>query len=148
MTVLAHPRAVWGSRSDAAVAVTVPGEPGVLELLAVRRVAAGRYEVCCLPFLLYEICLGDVVDVDEATREITATVTDAGRFLFRVHTFRSRGGLKARDVASQVSSLGFAFEIHGRDLVAVDADASRGQELADFLEAGEVRGDWEYETGR
>ena len=150
--VVGHELPVWEDRADFDIDVRIPeDEDGLLERLSVRRVTDDLYEVCCLPFFLYDVCLGDTIRVAGLSRTTPGTVTgrveDAGRFVFRLILQPSRTTMQG--AASSLVSMGFLVESHGSSYLAVDApDEEQAAFLAAYLQTGEDAGDWEYETGR
>lgn len=80
-----HDDPVWRDRSDLIIAASIdPGSTGVTtEQLWARR-EGDRYEICCIPFFVYDLVLGDTVEVD-ADHLVTEVVERLGRFVFRVH---------------------------------------------------------------
>lgn len=113
--------------------------------------SAGTFEVCCIPFFLYDVALGDTVKT-EATRSrtylLSKVLVASGRYVFRVHLDRSM--LHHRDeVAADLDAMGALVEWSSPSMFAVDApDAERAQLIADVLFAHEGAGRLVYETGR
>ncbi|WP_177228866.1 DUF4265 domain-containing protein [Amycolatopsis sacchari] len=59
-----HLRPAWSDRANFVIHARLPdeGSPKKFEQLRVRRVAQTRFEICCIPFFLYDLSLGDVVE--------------------------------------------------------------------------------------
>lgn len=150
--VMSHEIPVWGDRSDYEIDVQVPGDEETLERLAVRRLSVAEFEICCLPFALYDVGLGDTIRVEGLTTgspgRVTERLRDAGHFLFRV-ALSEPGRHQMQSAASTFLSMGYLVEVHSDTLLALDAeDATSAQLLADYLQLREDAGDWEYESGR
>ncbi len=73
-----HHHPVWRDRADAIVnAVIEHDKPGDMqESLWVRKLADDRYEICCIPFFIHDLALGDEVEtaLDEAGKLLLRTV--------------------------------------------------------------------------
>lgn len=147
-----HLRPVWAEHADAGIVVRIPDVEDALEHLAVRRLGEDVFEVCCLPFSLYNVGLGDHIRVAGLSPTAPGTVADrvmyGGRYLFRVALAEDEGA-NMDSVASAFLSMGFLVEEYGPVLLAVDApDKDAADALAAYLQAGQDAGDWEYETGQ
>jgi hypothetical protein len=55
------------------------------EQLAAKELEDGRFEICCIPFMVYDLCLGDIVVLDKEGN-IAKVVDPSGHFGFRVAT--------------------------------------------------------------
>ena len=140
-----HGHPVWRDRSDFIVNAPL-AEEGRFEQLWVRQVSDYRFELCCIPFFLYDVALGDVVETDIDYR-LRRVVEPSGRFVFRVwfgESFHPR-----QEIADEMVSLGALVEWSSLNMFAVDAaDAEHAQRVADVLFAHEQAGRLVYETGR
>jgi hypothetical protein len=141
-----HSDPVWRERADFIIAAPLP-EEGRAEQLWTRRLGEPLlFEICCIPFFLYDVALGDVVQTD-AGYELAGVVEPSGRFVFRAwfgDSFHPR-----QEIAEQLGDIGALLEWSSTNLLAVDAaDAQEAQIVADFLSDQEVRGQLKYETGR
>ena len=143
-----HEDPVWRDRSDFIIAASIdPGSTGVTtEQLWARRIDENRHEICCIPFFVYDLALGDTVEVD-ADHLVTRVVEPSGRYVFRLHF--SRPSQPRDEVMERLSDLGALTEWSSRSLVAVDArDEEHAQQVADFLQEREDLGHLVYETGK
>lgn len=109
-----------------------------------------RFEVCCIPFFVRDLALGDVVTTSatEGLEYVVAkVVAPSGRYVFRVwfgESFHPRD-----EIASDLSALGSLIEWSSRNLLAIDAvDRDHAQRVADVLMELENVGHLIYETGR
>ncbi len=147
-----HDEAVWTEFADCTVLVRIPGVDDALERLTCRKVAEDQFSVCCLPFSLYNVCLGDTIRIvgvaPETPGVISEKVEDGGRYLFRV-ALTEPGTTNMQSAASTFISMGHLVEVYSPMMLAVDAaDDQAMQGLAAFLQMREDAGDWDYETGR
>ncbi|MCF6376451.1 DUF4265 domain-containing protein [Nocardioides KLBMP 9356] len=142
-----HRHPAWRDRSNFIIAANIdPGSTGVTTEQLWARQDGDRYEICCIPFFVYDLALGDVVEVD-GDHVMTQVVEKSGRYVFRVHFGQTD---QPRDeVVERLQAMGAIPEWSSRSLVAVDArDESHAQEVADFLQEQEDGGHLIYETGR
>jgi hypothetical protein len=147
-----HEEPVWRDRSNFIINAELSEDdrPRKFEQLFVRQVADDRFEVCCIPFFLYDIALGDVVATspkDDRAHLVTGVAKSSGHYVFRVwfgESFHPRD-----EVAEELKALGSLVEWSSRNLLAVDAtDKEHAQRVADFLAEREKAGHLVYETGR
>jgi hypothetical protein len=148
--VMLHVEPVWGERADLQIDVVIPDVVDSLERLVARSVGADAYELCCLPFALYDLSLGDVVEVAGLTREtpgrVTRVLRPSGRFLFRV-LLLEEDAVRMRSLESTFASFGCSLEGYGPLLLAVDTDDEAAADLVLGLLVQEAaQGGLEYET--
>lgn len=136
---------MWRERANFVIGAALP-EEGRSEQLWARQLGKNRFEICCIPFFLYDVALGDVVETD-ANYDLVRVVVPSGRFVFRVwfgDSFYPR-----KEVADELSELGALSEWSSTNLLAVDAsNEAHAQSIADYLAEQERVGRLMYETGR
>lgn len=139
-----HPAPVWRDRADFVIGATLP--EGASEQLWARQVESVRFEICCIPFFIYDLSLGDVVETD-AGYQVLRLVKPSGRFVFRVwfgDSFHPR-----EPSLAELEELGALLEQSSDNLFAVDAENEEAaQEIANYLAAREALGELKFETGR
>lgn len=140
-----HDAPAWRDRADFVIGAPLP-EEGRAEQLWARQVSDRRFEICCIPFFLYDVALGDVVETD-AEYDLAGVVERSGRFVFRVwfgEAFHPR-----QEVAGELAELGALLEWSSANLLAVDAaDEDHAQVIADYLVEQEGASRLMFETGR
>jgi Domain of unknown function (DUF4265) len=140
-----HSDPVWRERADFIIGAPLHEEGRAEQLWARRLDEPLLFEICCIPFFLYDVALGDVVQTD-ASSELARVVEPSGRFVFRAwfgDPFHPR-----QEIADQLDDIGALLEWSSTNLLAVDAaDAHEAQVVADFLSDQEDRGHLKYETG-
>lgn len=152
MVYVSHPEPVWrGDQHLMAMVDLAPfGLVNKLEQLWLREVSDG-HEVCCIPFWVYGMSLGDVVVVDGANR-VTHIAAKSGRHVLRA-MFAQPGpsaefGSLLRAAFADADLL---YEWDGDRYVAIDIpEKSQGQPVYDLL-APEVhagRAFWEWSEVR
>lgn len=147
--VLQHRLPVWADRADARITVELPDVDDSLEQLVVRRVSEETFELCCLPFTLYDVSLGDIVRVAglsaSSPGRIAERVTSNGHCLFRV-AITAPERVTMPSASSSFLSMGYLVEEYGTMLLAIDAlDADAAQLLGAYLEERQNAGEWEFE---
>lgn len=142
-----HPEPVWRARSDFVIAARLQEDDELeFEQLWARQVAPYRFELCCIPFFLFDMALGDVVETDE-DYTVRRVVEPSGRYVFRV--WFGDTVFPREEVAQRLTALEALLEWSSANLLAVDArDRDHAQKIADELAAAEARGELRYETGR
>ena len=149
---VAHQEPVWRERSNFIInaELSEKDRPWRFEQLYVRQVSDDRFEVCCIPFFLYDVALGDIVATSpkgDRKYVVTNVVQPSGRYVFRVWLGES---FQAPDeIAEQLKALGSLVEWSSRNLLAVDAvDQEHAQLVANYLAEREKADQLTYETGR
>jgi hypothetical protein len=147
-----HTEPVWRERSNFIINAELPEKdrPHRFEQLFSRQIGDDLFEICCIPFFLYNVALGDVVvtsPIDGHNHVVKEVVETSGRYVFRVwfgESFQPRD-----EIAEQLKGLGSQFEWSSRNLLAVDAvDEEHAQLVAEFLAQQQKLGRLLYETGR
>ena len=143
-----HPEPVWKDRANFIINAELP-EPVRLEQLWTRQLTDDTFEICCIPFFLYDIALGDVVETrPKGSRKyvLSRVVKPSERYVFRIH-FKNRALGSA--VADELAALGALLEWSSPSLLAVDAaDLAHAKTIADYLQQAENENRLMYETGK
>jgi hypothetical protein len=148
---ITHLDPVWRDRSDFIIAAELDDAgQSKYEQLFTRRVSKNHFEVCCIPYFLYNVALGDVVETRPNNgREymLRKVVKSSGRFVFRV--WLGESAFPREELDENLHSLGALKEWRTNNLLAVDAtDQDHAQVIADYLAEGERENHFAYETGR
>jgi hypothetical protein len=91
-----HEDPVWRALADFIVHAELPqeGRPKRFEQLWSRQLGADRFEVCCIPFFVFNLALADVVTTVAKvgrTYVVEKVVEPSRRYVFRVwfgHSFQ------------------------------------------------------------
>jgi Domain of unknown function (DUF4265) len=144
-----HDAPVWRDRANFIINAKLP-EAGRFEQLWTRQVSADTFELCCIPFFLYDVALGDVVqteDVDGRQYVLARVVKPSGHFVFRAYFGRSAH--PREEVVDRLTELGAVMEWSSATLLAIDAlDSEHAQRIADFLHVRAAQEQLMYETGK
>lgn len=144
-----HAEPVWRDRADFIINAPLP-EPGRFEQLWVKKVGEEQFEICCIPFFLYDLALGDTVQTapqGERQYVLSRVLSQSGRYVFRA--FFERTQYRYRDSTVQaLQELGALVEWSSPSLLAVDIDGASAQKVADLLNELEKQERLVYETGK
>jgi len=132
----------WSDLADTIVHAQSDLAPDVLEKLPCRALGGDRFEVCCLPFQIIGVSLGDEITADRSADGIWTMREIAvrhGRWAAKV--FVRSPDFVAADVATRLRKLGAAVELAGRRALVVDIgpdDDVLDEMLDDLLQRGDV----------
>ena len=120
------------------------------EEIPARKTPEGLYEICCVPFFVYDLNLGDKVEIREIDgRNVVSDVLEsAGHHTFRVW-FQHNSRAVRDEVENHLESLGGTIEWFDSHLLSVDMpDTAHAVRAVEYLEACEKARRCRYETGR
>jgi hypothetical protein len=118
------------------------------EQLWSRKISDDTFEICCIPFFLYDISLGDEVKTDQ-DYWINDVIKRSGHFTFRVWFGNSTNPNIREEIIDRVNGLGCLFEWYSNNLLAIDAPTEDlAKQISGFLYEKEQIGLLIYETGR
>ena len=151
--IFVHLSPIWEHRSDFILHAPVEdnGCLGNREQLWGRKVAPNRVEICCIPFFVYDLALGDIVEfeLDSEQRPVfKKVVRPSGHCTFRVWFGECRNPTARDDVLAEMQRLGSPVEWYSENLLAVDAAPDLAPAVAGFLSSLEATTGLVYETGR
>jgi hypothetical protein len=145
-----HLDPIWRERANYILnAELVEGDlPKHFEQLWTRQVADNEFEICCIPFFLYDMALGDIVrSRSDGSGLVERVVRSSGRYVFRA--FLDDSGAPFDDVTAWIDQRGGLLEWSSHHMVAIDAaNEIEAQQVADYLADLETQGRLVYETGR
>ncbi|UAJ79410.1 DUF4265 domain-containing protein [Leifsonia sp. ZF2019] len=145
MRIATHQEPVWRSRANFIFHAYVDGDPNYREQLWGRRVEPGLVELCCIPFLLYDIALGDLVRTNDQNI-LEAAVERRGRVAFRFWLHEAELG-PSKELASRLVDMGALVEWSSPHLLSIDAaDQRLARVVAGALSELENAGIGVYET--
>jgi len=150
MAMAAHAEPAWRDRANFVIAARVDDERW--EQLWARQLTGDRFIVCCVPFFVYDIALGDEVRTAPADGKpyVVCEVTKpSGRYVFRAWFGETVDASNRDRVVRWLVNSGCILEWSSKNLMAIDTQGEElAQEVADFLQGQENRGLLRYETGR
>lgn len=148
--IAVHQDPVWRDRANFVIRAKLE-EEGRWEQLWARQLSENRFEICCIPFFVYDLALGDEVETEPtegAKYVVKQVVKDSGRYTFRVWSGDSHDRQAVDEVVAKAAELGCAVEWHSVHLIAISAEPDFAQQLANYLFALESDKRLEYEAGR
>jgi hypothetical protein len=152
MKTFQHLNPVWKERANFIVGAKVTnketGDVEAWEQLWSKKISDNTFEICCIPFFLYDIVLGDEVKTDSEFWIIEVS-KPSGHFTFRVWFGDSTDSAIREDVLQIIKKSECSPEWYSNNLLAVDAPSEDHAKLiADFLYLKERQGLLIYETGK
>jgi hypothetical protein len=140
-----HTEPAWRQRANYIISANLPERERAEQLWA-RQIAEYQFELCCIPFFLFDVTLGDVVETDQTYR-LTKVIERSGRFTFRI--WFGESDYPQSRIIDEMVALGALVERASANLIALDASNSRtAQAMANLLQAHEDQHHLVYETGR
>lgn len=145
-----HSEPVWRDRADFIINASLP-EAGRFEQLWARQIAPEEVEVCCIPFFLYDVALGDVVRTSaQFGREyvLDHVARRSRRQVFRAF-FELSAPIRRGEVAEFLTSKGVLWEWSSNRLLAIDAVDAQQASTVDACLSSLFAGDGViYERGQ
>jgi hypothetical protein len=147
-----HLNPVWGERANFILGASCSRfsteEPQIREQLWGRKISEYKFEICCIPFFVYDVSLGDEV-VTNKDYWITEVVKRSGYFTYRVW-FGNIPDTTIRDnVIEKANYWNCLFEWYSGNLLAIAAPSLNSAHLmADFLDEKQQSGYLVYESGQ
>jgi hypothetical protein len=148
-SIATHANPAWRSKANFIIFATV--DESHWEQLWTKRLVGNRFEICCIPFFVYDISLGDIVTVHaigDKKYVIDQVLLPSSHYTFRVW-FGNAGERAARaEVSDFLAQMGCLVEWWSHDLLAIDVLTDESaQRIADYLHRLDVMELLEYETG-
>lgn len=146
-SVVVHESPIWRDRADYIfrAAIPDPTPAASIEQLWGRK-HGSLVEVCCIPYYLYDVNLGDLVSLSDQG-VLQSVIEDRGHFTFRVLFKEPLENVV--DVDRDLRRRGAQTEWLTERFVALDAPSPVvAEELSGFLMTLEDQGELHYETGR
>ncbi|MEV8240734.1 DUF4265 domain-containing protein [Microbacterium testaceum] len=140
-----HALPVWRDRADALIQAQLE-EKNESEQLWCRALGDDKFEVCCIPFYLYNVALGDIILASD--HHFQGVVVPSGRYVFRVFMREEQYGVRESLVA-ELDKVSALTEWYSPGLISIDApDLEKAKTISTWLLEGEHRGLLSYETGK
>lgn len=151
MTEVVHANPAWRDRADFIVAADVSEDPSrrEFEQMWARQLSASTFEICCIPFIAYDLALGDIVEARPDQYVIERVVESSGHHTFRTWLSEADNDEIRDSLIAEIRRLGALWEWASPRLVAIDvADVELAHAIASYLSQREQVGEVTYETGR
>lgn len=146
--VAVHQSPVWRDRANFVFAAHLGVKDGrnEWEQLWGLKTAPQRVVLCCIPFFVHDISLGDELETD-GDCVLQRVVRSSGQVTFRVW-FGGQDGAKRQIVVHELEEMKPLMEWSSGNLLALSVPEAEAQRLADYLQLHENDGLLQYETGR
>lgn len=154
--VRVHRDPAWRARANFIIVADIreSDAPPYWEQMWAKQVGPNRFELCCIPFFVYNLAPGDLVETGDNPDNpyvIERVVQHSGHYTFRAwfgHASEPGDGIKI-EVVDAVVSMGAEVEWSSRNLLAIDAPSTEvAQQVEDYLYGRHERGELIYERGR
>lgn len=146
-----HENPAWCDKADFMIGAKFELEGLALikwEQLWARQLDKHRFEICCIPFFVYGIALGDeveTVDSEEGLYTVRQVVKKSGHHTFRIW-FRNHAAKDALPMKLKQMHCLMEWRWRKGNLLAVDAATDEQAQVAtNLLQQWEERGYIEYE---
>ena len=147
--VAVHQDPIWRDRANFIFFVPIGTQDGKAEWEQVwgTQTAEQRFVLCCIPFFVYGLALGDEVETD-TDFVVQRVVQASGQITFRVW-FGSQPAATRHELVREIEAMTPLLEWSSENLLALSArDETEAQKIADYLQAREEQGLLQYENGR
>lgn len=144
-----HRSPIWREKADFVFAAHIGtnGDKNEWEQLWGKKTGRNTFMLCCIPFFVYDIALGDEVEVD-ADLVAQRVTKSGGQTTFRVW-FVEQDLDRRKGIVRDISKVTSLLEWSSENLLAVSVpSAAEAQMLANFLEECELNRFLQYETGK
>ncbi len=151
-----HNEPIWRSRANFLIAAKIEKSEGLSkqwEQLWTRQIADNRFEICCIPFFIYDLALGDRVETSSQEDKqyiLKRVYRRSAHYTFRVWFGQSPNpSIREEIVEWAEAQMNCSLEWYSRNLLALDVpNRNLARMVADILSAKEQREHLVYETGR
>lgn len=143
-----HSSPIWRDRANFVFAAHLGVKNGQneWEQLWGERVASLRFVLCCIPFFVRDVALGDEVEID-TDFVLQRVVRRSGQVTFRVW-FSEQGNPRRHSIVREIEAMKLYLEWSSANLLALSVFDGEAKQLADYLQLLENEGELQYETGR
>ena len=148
---LQHLNPIWRDKANFIIGMKCPyemnGDDDIWEQLWSRRISDFQFEICCIPFFVYDLSLGDEVITNEKFM-IDKVIKPSGHYTYRVWFGDSVESDARKLLLDELTKTSSTFEWYSDNLIAIDTLAENAQFVANFLFEKEKAGLLKYETGK
>jgi hypothetical protein len=143
-----HSSPIWRHRANFVFAAHLGTNEGKneWEQLWGQKVGPQRFILCCIPFFVRDVALGDEVETD-ADFVLQRVVRPSGQVTFRVW-FGDQDATTRQELVSEIEAMKPQMEWSSENLLALSVMEAEAQLLADKLQFRENEGLLQYESGR
>lgn len=143
-----HHQPIWRERANFIFAAYLGVKNGnnEWEQLWGQATESDKFVICCIPFFVRDLALGDVVEID-SNSILKNVVKRSGQVTFRVWIMSSDSVIR-QEIKTKLDSMKLLMERSSENLVALSApDNIEAQIASNYLRNCEELGLLQYETG-
>lgn len=143
-----HQSPIWRDRANFVFAAHLGTKDGKneWEQLWGQKKGPQRFVLCCIPFFVQDIALGDEVETD-ADFVLQRVIRHSGQVTFRVWFVAQDAAIRDK-LIREIETMRPLMEWSSENLLALSAPEAEALRLADHLHSREQQGLLQYETGR
>lgn len=148
--IVRHYQPAWRERSDSFVLAPIDASRERWEQLWVRKVTESHVEICCIPFFIYSLALGDTIETRRDGRvfhSLYHIIDQSEHHTFRILYDKSCNSAVRQDIRYELEQMGCLVEQFTNDYVAIDAEGELAQDVVDLLWNRQRAGVLVYEDG-
>ena len=147
--IIQHLNPVWAEKANFIIMANLDDSNKEIEKeqLWAQRISDTRFEICCIPFFVYGLSLGDEAETDESF-VISKVVKISGQFTFRVWT-KDTSNEEKLAITNYLSENNYLYEFYSENLLSISVKGKFAiQSITDYLAKQERKGHLVYETGK
>lgn len=143
-----HVSPIWRDRANSIFAAYLgkSNDKNEWEQLWGQETSPQRYILCCIPFFVYDLALGDEVEVDK-DYSFKGVIKSSGQTTFRIW-FLDKTSNGRQKVIYNLGEMNAAMEWSSENFLAISIDKSKQKKLIIYLNEQEKRGFLQFEIGQ
>jgi hypothetical protein len=147
--IIQHLNPIWAEKANFIIMSTLDDSNIEIEKeqLWARQISTNKFEICCIPFFIYDLSLGDEVETDKNS-VIQRIIKESGQHTFRVWAKDTPNEVRLA-ILNYLSDNNYLYEWYSENLFGISAmDKSSAKSLSNYLEEQERNGYLVYEIGK
>lgn len=146
-----HLHPIWYEKANFIIRAKIFNEDNQLigqEHIWAKWISEKTFEICCIPFFIYDLSLADVVETD-IDQWITSVMQPSGHYTFRVWFGDSKSDAIRDEVIDRMTKEKLLYEWHSRNLLAIDfPNEPVAASFSGYLFEKKTLNELDYETGK
>jgi hypothetical protein len=147
--IIQHLNPIWAEKANFVIMANLDDSNNEIEKeqLWAQQISANKFEICCIPFFVYSLSLGDEVETDE--NFVISKITKAsGQYTFRIWAENTPKEVRLT-ITNYLTENNYLYEWYSENLFSISAkEKISAQSLLDYLAEQERNGYLVYETGK